>query len=286
MIALRNVLRAAVLAAVGTCLVGCQAATVGPPGSIPTTTSPVAPAMSASTPLPAATWMPLGLAAAVSSARHVTFKASDGVELDGRLFGTGEVAIVLTHMGDPENNQSDWYAFAAALAADGYQALTYDSRGICPGGTAGCSQGSITDANRRNDVLGAIQFARAQGARTVIVMGASLGAMASLQAILQPGNGADGLVWVAGSLFSSWSGVSFSRDQIAAIAVPVLILVADHDPLGVVFDSQTLFDELSGPKRLEMPPAQLHGTDMLKPEADPRIGGQVLEAVLEFLAPF
>jgi dienelactone hydrolase len=238
----------------------------------------------ARTPLPAASWAALDVAQAESGARRVAFKASDGVELDGRMFGTGDVAVVLSHMGDPANNQSDWYGFAAALAAHGYRAITYDSRGICPGGVAGCSKGSITDPTRRNDVLGAIRFARAQGAKRVIVMGASLGATASLQAVLEPGNGADGLVWIAGSLFSSWSGVSFGKEQIAAIAVPTLVIVADHDPLGVVLDSQKLFDELTGEKRLVMPSAQLHGTDMLQPGVDPIVGGQVLEAVLEFLA--
>lgn len=39
-------------------------------------------------------------------------------------------------------------------------------------------------------------------------------------------------------------------------------------------------------KLLVMPAAQLHGTDMLQPGVDPVAGGQVLEAFLEFLAPF
>ena len=237
------------------------------------------------TQLPAASWAPTDAATAVSGARAVTFKASDGVELDGRVFGTGDATVVLSHMGDPTNNQSDWYAFAAALAARGYRAITYDSRGICPGGIAGCSKGTPGDPNRRLDVLGAIQFARAQGAKRVIVMGASLGATASLQAVLEPSNGADGLVWVAGTLFSSWSGVSFSKEQLAAITIPTLVIVADRDPLGLVIDSQRLFDQLTAPKRLVLPAANLHGTDMLQPGIDPLAGGQVLEALLEFLAP-
>jgi hypothetical protein len=46
------------------------------------------------------------------------------------------------------------------------------------------------------------------------------------------------------------------------------------------------YDQLSGDKRLVMPQANLHGTDMLQPGVDPVVGGQVLEAVLEFLAPY
>jgi uncharacterized protein len=281
----RSLARVVILAGLSAVFGACQPGASGPVATH-ASAAPIVAATAPPSPLAAASWAPISGAAAESAARRVTFQASDGVELDGRLFGIGDVVVVLSHMGDPENNQSDWYAFADALGAYGYSALTYDSRGICPGGIAGCSKGSISDPNRRNDVLGAVQFARAQGARKVIVMGASLGATASLQAVLEPGSHVDGLVWVAGSLFSSWTGLSFSRDQLAAIRIPTLVIVADHDPLGVVLDSQKLYDQLSDDKRLVMPPSNLHGTDMLQPGVDPVVGGQVLEAVLEFLAPY
>ena len=66
----------------------------------------------------------------------------------------------------------------------------------------------------------------------------------------------------------------------------MLVIVADHDPLGLVLDAQRLYDQLSGQRRIVMPDAQLHGTDMLQPGIDPISGGQLLQAVLEFLAPF
>jgi hypothetical protein len=73
---------------------------------------------------------------------RVHFRATDGVLLDGRLFGDGKVGVVLTHMGRPGDTQADWSSVAQTLAGKGYAVLTYNRRGVCPGGAIGCSRGS------------------------------------------------------------------------------------------------------------------------------------------------
>ena len=73
--------------------------------------------------------------------RAVSFESSDGVELDGRLFGEGGTGVVLAHMRPAD--QRSWYAFARRLADQGYLVLTFDFRGTCPGGEGGCSSGEL-----------------------------------------------------------------------------------------------------------------------------------------------
>ena len=89
--------------------------------------------------LVACTGEPATTPAAGSTA--ITFPSSDGVRLAGRLFGPDDAhaGVVLAHM--YPSDQSAWFDFADRLADRGYRVLTFDFRGYCPGGTAGCSEG-------------------------------------------------------------------------------------------------------------------------------------------------
>ena len=81
---------------------------------------------------------PLG---STEGSKEITFESTDGVTLSGRLFGPneGSAGIVLAHMFP--SDQSAWYFFANRLGEQGYRVLTFDFRGYCPGGDAGCSEG-------------------------------------------------------------------------------------------------------------------------------------------------
>src|SRR6266511_5880441 len=62
----------------------------------------------------------------------VRFRSSDGVRLAGRLFGSGDTGVVLSHM--IRSDQQPWWWMASLLADHGLVALAYDERGTCPGG--------------------------------------------------------------------------------------------------------------------------------------------------------
>ena len=122
----------------------------------------------------------------LSDSRPVTFESRDGVTLAGRLFGDGSTGVVLSHM-QPADQRS-WFAFANRLADEGYLVLTYDFRGYCPGGVGGCSQGDLQIPAIWQDVLGAMDFVRSEGATSVALVGASMGGTASLVAAGQEGS--------------------------------------------------------------------------------------------------
>ena len=92
---------------------------------------------------------------ALQDSRAVTFTTSDGVRLAGRLFGpdTATAGVVLAHM--LPSDQSSWFDFADRLSREGYRVLTFDFRGYCPGGDAGCSRGQKDVASIWKDVLAA-----------------------------------------------------------------------------------------------------------------------------------
>jgi pimeloyl-ACP methyl ester carboxylesterase len=142
----------------------------------------------------------------------VTFEASDGVTLVGRIFGEGDAGVVLAHMGRAGDTQADWYRLARALAARGYTALTYNRRGVCNARARECSGGSDDYASSWQDVVGAVDFLRERGAREVILIGASIGAMASLHALVTGSVDAAAFVEIAG--VNDRSGYAFSREQL------------------------------------------------------------------------
>jgi pimeloyl-ACP methyl ester carboxylesterase len=121
-----------------------------------------------------------GPAADLTGSRPVSFAAADGVGLEGRLFGDGTSAVVLSHMRPAD--QTSWYRFANRLADAGFLVLTYDFRGYCPGGDGGCSEGDRDIDSMWQDVVGAVAFVRERGAADVSLVGASMGGTASLGA--------------------------------------------------------------------------------------------------------
>ena len=185
----------------------------------------------------------------------VRVRGAEGVRIAGRLFGEGDVGVVLSHMGD--GDQSQWLELAGQLAEEGYLVLTYNRRGSCPGGELGCSTGS-DDGDGWKDLIFLVEEARASGAERVVVGGASLGAMESLYA-LSRGIDADALIWVAG--IDLYNGVPVS-EQVADVLVPKLFVSgdADEEPTDLLTEFET---DAPAPTEIVTLDTGEHGTDIL-----------------------
>lgn len=181
---------------------------------------------------------------------QIEFTSRAGTTRSGRLFGDGEVAVVLSHMGRPRDDQDDWEPFATELAAKGYRVLTYSHENV----------------EVWQDVLGAVDYLRASGAETVIAGGASLGAMASLSAAEQPDAQIDGVIWLAGVLHNS--GYDFFEADVSQVACPLLVVSADQDAAGAADDARQL-DAWSSTSELHIIPSRDHGTDILAEGGEP-----------------
>jgi pimeloyl-ACP methyl ester carboxylesterase len=197
------------------------------------------------------------------SVERVHFRASDGVLLDGRLFGKGDEGVVLVHMGRPEDTQADWADLARLLTGKGFLVLTYDRRGVCLRGGTGCSKGFDSYESSWRDIVGAVAFLRGKGAKKMVVAGASIGAMASLYAASEHHIRPAGLIEFAG--INHASGYGFHRAQIHRIPGMKLFLSARRDVYGGAQAAREWFGWASPPKRLELVPGSDHGTDLLKP---------------------
>jgi esterase/lipase len=195
----------------------------------------------------------------IAASTAVSFRSPDGVKLAGRVFGDGQVGVVLAHMFPAD--QTSWWAFARVLAPQGFTVLTFDFRGYCPGGVAGCSEGQRDVAAMWQDVLGAVEFMMARGLVRVMLVGASMGGTASLIAAAQPGMPVVAIV--ALSAPQSFEGLTADRTVLGNVTAAKLFLAGNSDPTGAAAAAQAMYEESPPPKQVEIFTSSDHGTDLL-----------------------
>ena len=106
---------------------------------------------------------------------HVSFATQDGGTVYADLYGKGERCVVLAHGG--RFNKESWEKQARALAAAGFRALAIDFRGY--GQSRGPGDSDPLSAPLHLDVLAAVRYLRNSGAKTVAIVGGSMGGSAA-----------------------------------------------------------------------------------------------------------
>ncbi len=111
------------------------------------------------------------LAGLAAAQEHVSFPTQDGGLIYADMYGTGDRGVVLAHGG--RFNKESWEKQARALAAAGFRVLAIDFRGY--GQSRGPGQSDPLSAPLHFDVLAAVRYLRKTGAKTVSVVGGSMG---------------------------------------------------------------------------------------------------------------
>jgi pimeloyl-ACP methyl ester carboxylesterase len=113
----------------------------------------------------------LALTSFAAAQEHVSFPTQDGGRIYAEVYGKAERGVVLAHGG--RFNKQSWDKQARALAVAGFRAVAIDFRG--EGQSRGSTGERSSDEERRFDVLGAVHYLRNTGAKSVSVVGASMG---------------------------------------------------------------------------------------------------------------
>src|SRR5207249_7963471 len=115
----------------------------------------------------------------------ISFPTEDGGVIFADIYGTSDKAIVLAHGG--RFNKMSWARQAETLAAAGFQVLALDFRGY--GKSRGPGDSEPMDSPLHLDVLAAVRYLRKNGAKTVSIVGGSMGGGAAGDASIasQPG---------------------------------------------------------------------------------------------------
>jgi pimeloyl-ACP methyl ester carboxylesterase len=133
-----------------------------------------------------------------SAQRHVSFPTSDGGLIEGVIYGEGIRGVVLAHGG--RFQKEGWDKQAKTLAAAGFRTLAIDFRG--EGQSRGGAPGRDPDADRHLDILGAIHYLRETGAKSVSVVGASMGGDYAAEAAQAEPAAIDRLVLLASGAYT------------------------------------------------------------------------------------
>jgi dienelactone hydrolase len=195
-----------------------------------------------------------------AGSREITFESSDGVMLAGRLFGPdeGSAGVVLAHM--LPSDQSAWYFFANRLGQRGYRVLTFNFRGYCPGGGAGCSEGEKAIPAIWQDVEGAVDALRSEGVTRIGLVGASMGGTASLVVASRQGRDIDAVVTLSAPI--SIEGLDAGAEVLAEVSAAKLF-IAGHEDVSAVQAVDTFYAGSLQPKRPVILTTDDHGTDIL-----------------------
>jgi pimeloyl-ACP methyl ester carboxylesterase len=119
------------------------------------------------------------LAGLTCAQNHVSFATRDGWTIHADLYGTGDRGVVLVHGGRFE--KGSWEKQAGALVKAGFRALAIDLRGF--GLSKEGPQSARADFGSPLDVLAAVRYLHENGAKTVSVVGASMGGDAAEGAV-------------------------------------------------------------------------------------------------------
>ena len=207
---------------------------------------------------------------AAAAQRAVSFPTSDGGVVFADLYGHGEKGLVLAHGG--RFNKESWRPQAEQFAAAGFFVLAFDFRGY--GNSHGPGQADVFTAQLDLDVLAAVRYLHANGAKTVSIVGGSLGGGAAGDASIASAPGEiDRLVFLG----SSPNGPA---DKLKS---PSLFIVARDDASG---DGPRLpgiraqFEKAPQPKKLILLEGSAHAQYLFQtPQAE-----RVMREILQFLS--
>ncbi len=115
------------------------------------------------------------LAATAFAQQAVTFSTQDGASIAALQYGSGERAVVLVHGG--RFTKESWAKQVPAFRSAGYAVLAIDLRGF--GQSHGPGEKDPSSEQQALDVLAAVRYLHGHGAKTVSIVGGSMGGAAA-----------------------------------------------------------------------------------------------------------
>lgn len=212
----------------------------------------------------------VALATLLPAQQAVSFVAEDGGRVCADLYGGGEAAVVLAHGG--RFNKESWRVQAQALVAKGFTVLAIDFRGF--GCSSGPGQKDFDTAPFYRDVLAAVSYLKAHGAKTVSVVGGSFGGSAAGDASINSTPGVIDRVVFLGAAPNLPAEKLKSR---------TLFIVArdDGNSGGLRLPGiQKQYEAAPGPKRLIVLPGSAHAQFLFQTDQADR----VMQEMLQFLS--
>src|SRR3974377_2256554 len=113
----------------------------------------------------------LSFAPIAPAQRTVSFPTEDGARIAALIYGTSYNAVLLVHGG--RFTKESWAPQVPAFRSAGFEVMAIDLRGV--GQSHGPGEADPTDAQLAQDVLAAVRYLHAHGARTSSMVGGTHG---------------------------------------------------------------------------------------------------------------
>jgi len=211
------------------------------------------------------------LLGAAAPPEHVSFRTQDGGVVYADVYGKGARGVVLAHGG--RFDKGSWGKQARVLAEAGFRALAIDFRGR--GQSRGGAASGPVDDGLRFDVLAAVRYLRETGAKTVSVVGGSMGGGAAAEASVEAAPGEiDRVVLLAHSAIEDPGRMKgrklfiTSRDDPRADGTPRLIKIREQ------------YERAPPPKELLVLEGSAHAQFIFETEQ----GERLMREILRFLS--
>lgn len=127
----------------------------------------------------------LALPTLLAAQQTISIPTEDGGRIYADLYGEGTRGVVLAHGG--RFNKESWRDQARTFASSGFHVLAFDFRGF--GRSTGPGHADFDNAPFDIDVLAAVRYLKAHGAKTVSVVGGSFGGSAAGDASIKSAPG-------------------------------------------------------------------------------------------------
>ncbi len=207
------------------------------------------------------------LAQTAAALKTVSFPTEDGGVICADVYGDGGRTVVLVHGG--RFNKESWEKQARALVSAGFRVLALDFRGY--GKSRGPGDSDPRDAPFHLAVLAAVRYLRKTGAKSVSVVGASMGAGAAGDASIasQPGE-IDRLVFLGGT----------PNGPAEKLKSPSLFIVARDDASGDgprLPGIQRQYDKAPQPKSLIILEGSAHAQYLFQTVQAERVMREILQ---------
>jgi pimeloyl-ACP methyl ester carboxylesterase len=138
------------------------------------------------------------MAGLIAAQERVSFPTEDGGLVYADVYGNGERGVVLAHGGGL--TKESWEKQGRALAQAGFRSVALDFRG--EGESREGTQKLPPDEGRHFDVLAAVRYLRKTGAKSVAVVGASMGGDYAAEAAEAEPDAIDRLVLLAAGAYT------------------------------------------------------------------------------------
>lgn len=204
------------------------------------------------------------------AAQQAWFTDAKGINIGGLMLGTGSVGVVLAHQSGGISCQ--FLSYGKELAAAGYKVLAFDF------GSSGVSD-ELGDDTRDANVVAAAGYLLGHGATSIVLIGASMGANASLVAATKIIPQVAGVISISAP--ASFEGLD-ALSSAPKLKAPVLY-IAGKDDGTFASDAQAMYNATTiNSKKLLIADSIDHGVDFLQDPQDPE-SKKVRKAITDFL---